>query len=70
MGEQSLRCFGPIVWNVMLPEDLIVLSSGRIPDDAVKKDLPNAHNVGIEGFQEFVTERITSSNTSFYDKIT
>ena len=22
MGEQSLRCFGPIVWNVMLPEDL------------------------------------------------
>ena len=22
MDEQSLRCFGPIVWNVMLPEDL------------------------------------------------
>ena len=21
MGEQSLRCFGPIVWDVMLPED-------------------------------------------------
>ena len=22
MGEQSLRWFGPIVWDVMLPEDL------------------------------------------------
>ena len=71
--ENVNRCQDLIVtWNNQfeMGEDLILLSAGKIPDDAVKKDLLNAQNIGIEGFHEYVTVRITSSNTSFCDKMT
>ena len=40
MGEQSLRCFGPIVWNVMLPEDVKRLTNLEDFKQRVQKWVP------------------------------
>ena len=41
MGQGSLRSFGPIVWNTMLPENLKESPSLNIFKDCIKSWIPN-----------------------------
>ena len=42
-GEQSLRCYGPIVWNTMLPKELKDCPSLENFKESIKTWVPDCH---------------------------
>jgi len=56
--------------NPLLQRDSLVnLCSGKEATEEIKNDLLNAESTGEEAFQEFMRDRIQSTNVPFYDPI-
>ena len=54
MGEQSLRNYGPVLWNTMLPDKLKECSSLEIFKESIKSWVPDCHCKICKNFIEGV----------------